>query len=74
MRTTILMVICLCLLILTAGAQDMTARRLRPVLAELAGMSACKAPALTARGVPTARGGDWNVAQVANVLRRAEAS
>jgi DNA invertase Pin-like site-specific DNA recombinase len=29
------------------------------------------AAALAARGVPTARGGDWNAAQVANVLRRA---
>jgi Recombinase len=29
------------------------------------------AAALAARGVPTARGGDWNAPQVANVLRRA---
>ncbi|WYJ44138.1 recombinase family protein [Bradyrhizobium sp. 2S1] len=29
------------------------------------------AAALSARGVPTARGGRWNAAQVANVLRRA---
>ena len=31
------------------------------------------AAALTARGIPTARGGEWNAAQVANVLKRVEA-
>jgi DNA invertase Pin-like site-specific DNA recombinase len=31
------------------------------------------AAALAARGVPTARGGEWNAAQVANVLKRVEA-
>jgi hypothetical protein len=30
------------------------------------------ATALAARGIPTARGGDWNPAQVANVLKRAQ--
>ena len=29
------------------------------------------AAALKARGIPTARGGEWNPAQVANVLKRA---
>jgi hypothetical protein len=28
------------------------------------------AVALTARGIATARGGEWNAAQVANVLKR----
>jgi DNA invertase Pin-like site-specific DNA recombinase len=31
------------------------------------------AAALAARGIPTARGGEWNAAQVANVLKRVEA-
>jgi Recombinase len=31
------------------------------------------AAALTARGIPTARGGEWNAAQVANALKRVEA-
>ena len=31
------------------------------------------ADALAARGIPTARGGEWNPAQVANVMKRAEA-
>src|ERR1700738_533951 len=46
------------------------AEELRPVLAELAGMSTRQIAAeLTARGIPTPRGGRWQARSVAHVLR-----
>jgi DNA invertase Pin-like site-specific DNA recombinase len=46
------------------------AEELRPVLVELAGKSTRQiATELTARGIPTQRGGRWQAQSVANVLR-----
>jgi DNA invertase Pin-like site-specific DNA recombinase len=54
---------------------DRFAANLRPIIEQVkaTGITSLRgvASALTARGVPTARGGTWNAAQVANVLRRA---
>jgi DNA invertase Pin-like site-specific DNA recombinase len=56
-------------------AADRFAANVVPVIRQIkaTGVTSLRAvaAALTARGVPTARGGDWNAAQVANVLRRA---
>jgi hypothetical protein len=50
------------------------ARLVAPIIAEIraAGVTSLRgiAAALTARGVPTARGGSWQAAQVRNVIRR----
>jgi DNA invertase Pin-like site-specific DNA recombinase len=57
------------------AAADRFAANVLPVILQVKASGATSlravAAALTARGVPTARGGDWNAAQVANVLRRA---
>jgi DNA invertase Pin-like site-specific DNA recombinase len=54
---------------------DRFAANVRPIIEQVkaTGITSLRAvaSALTARGVPTARGGTWNAAQVANVLRRA---
>jgi DNA invertase Pin-like site-specific DNA recombinase len=54
---------------------DRFAANVRPIIEQVkaTGIISLRgvASALTARGVPTARGGTWNAAQVANVLRRA---
>lgn len=54
---------------------DRFAANVRPIIAQVkaTGITSLRAvaSALTARGVPTARGGTWNAAQVSNVLRRA---
>ena len=56
------------------NAADRFAANVAPVIRQVQASGATSlrsvAAALTARGVPTARGGDWNAAQVANVLRR----
>ena len=56
-------------------AADRFAANVKPIIAEIqsSGSTSLRkiAAALQARGVPTARGGTWNAAQVANVLRRA---
>jgi hypothetical protein len=45
-----------------------------PIIGEIKATGATSlravAAALTARGIATARGGEWNAAQVANVLKR----
>jgi DNA invertase Pin-like site-specific DNA recombinase len=57
------------------AAADRFAANVLPVILQVKASGATSlravAAALTARGVPTARGGDWNAAQVANVMRRA---
>jgi DNA invertase Pin-like site-specific DNA recombinase len=56
------------------NAADRFAANVVPVIRQVQASGATSlrsvAAVLTARGVPTARGGDWNAAQVANVLRR----
>jgi DNA invertase Pin-like site-specific DNA recombinase len=55
-------------------AADKFAANAKPIIAEIRASGATSlrkvAAALQARGVPTARGGTWNAAQVANVMRR----
>jgi DNA invertase Pin-like site-specific DNA recombinase len=55
-------------------AADRFAANVKPIIAEIRKSGATSlravAAALTARGVPTARGGQWNAAQVMNVMRR----
>jgi len=50
----------------------------RPIIKEIqaSGVSSLRgvARALTARGVRTARGGDWTAVQVSDILRRSAAS
>jgi DNA invertase Pin-like site-specific DNA recombinase len=57
------------------NAADRFAANVVPVIHQIQATGATSlravAAALTARGVPTARGGEWNAAQVANALRRA---
>jgi DNA invertase Pin-like site-specific DNA recombinase len=57
-------------------AADKFAANVRPIIAEIrsSGVTTLRgvAAALAARGVPTARGGTWNAAQVWNVMRRGE--
>jgi DNA invertase Pin-like site-specific DNA recombinase len=56
-------------------AADKFAANVLPIIAKVRASGATSlravAAALTERGIPTARGGDWNAAQVANVLKRA---
>jgi DNA invertase Pin-like site-specific DNA recombinase len=60
-----------------AANADRFAANVAPVIRQVQRSGATSlravAAALTARGIPTARGGDWNAAQVANVLKRVEA-
>jgi DNA invertase Pin-like site-specific DNA recombinase len=57
------------------AAAQARAEELRPVLMELAGKTTREIAAeLTARGIPTLRGGRWQAQSVANVLRRLAAS
>jgi DNA invertase Pin-like site-specific DNA recombinase len=55
-------------------AADRFAANVKPIIAEIRKSGATSlravAAALTARGVPTARDGQWNAAQVMNVMRR----
>ena len=55
-------------------AADRFASNARPVIEQIQKSGATSfravAAALTARNVPTARGGIWNAAQVANIMRR----
>jgi DNA invertase Pin-like site-specific DNA recombinase len=52
------------------AAAKARADELRPILSELAGRSTRQIAAeLTARGIPTAKGGRWQAQSVANVLR-----
>lgn len=52
------------------AAAKARAEELRPILAELSGKSTRQIAAeLTARGIPTLRGGRWQAQSVANVLR-----
>jgi DNA invertase Pin-like site-specific DNA recombinase len=55
-------------------AADRFAANVKPIIAQIrsSGVTSLRkvAAVLTARGVPTARGGTWNPAQVANVMRR----
>ena len=57
-----------------SDAADAFAANVRPIIKEIqaSGVSSLRgvARALTARGVPTARGGSWSDVQVAAVLRR----
>jgi DNA invertase Pin-like site-specific DNA recombinase len=57
-----------------AAAADRFARNVVPIIREIKATGATSlravAAALTARGIATARGGEWNAAQVANVLKR----
>ena len=57
-----------------AGAADLFAANIRPIIADIqrAGISGLRgiAAALNARGVPTARGGEWHAATVRNVVNR----
>ena len=57
-----------------AAAADRFARNVMPIIREIKATGATSlravAAALTARGIATARGGEWNAAQVANVLKR----
>jgi DNA invertase Pin-like site-specific DNA recombinase len=54
---------------------DKFAVNVKPIIAEIrtSGVTSLRkvAAALQARGVPTARGGAWNAAQVANLMKRA---
>jgi DNA invertase Pin-like site-specific DNA recombinase len=55
-------------------AADKFAANVKPIIAEIRSSGATSlrkiAAALTARGVPTARGGQWDAMTVANVMRR----
>jgi DNA invertase Pin-like site-specific DNA recombinase len=52
------------------AAAQVRAEELRPILIELSGKSTrAIAAELTARGIPTPRGGRWQAQSVANVLR-----
>lgn len=55
-------------------AADKFAANVRPIIEQIRASGATSlrkvAAALQARGVPTARGGQWTVAQVSNVMRR----
>ena len=57
-----------------AAAADRFAANVVPIIREIKATGATSlravAAALTARGIATARGGEWNAAQVANVLKR----
>jgi DNA invertase Pin-like site-specific DNA recombinase len=57
-----------------AAAADRFAANVAPVIRQIRATGArslrAVAAALTARGIATARGGEWNAAQVANVLKR----
>ena len=57
-----------------AAAADRFAANVVPIIREIkaTGVTSLRAvaAALTARGIATARGGEWNAAQVANVLKR----
>ena len=57
-----------------AAAADRFAANVMPIIREVkaTGVTSLRAvaAALTARGIATARGGEWNAAQVANVLKR----
>lgn len=57
------------------NAADRFAANIVPLIREIQESGATSlravAAALAARGIPTARGGEWSAAQVANVLRRA---
>jgi hypothetical protein len=59
------------------AAADRFARNVAPVIREIkaSGITSLRAvaAALNARGIPTARGGQWNATGVMSVLRRAEA-
>lgn len=55
-------------------AADKFAANIKPIIAQIrsSGITSLRgvAAALAARGVPTARGGQWNAMQVSNILRR----
>ncbi len=57
-----------------AAAADRFAANVVPIIRQIRATGAASlravAVALTARGIATARGGEWNAAQVANVLKR----
>ena len=57
------------------AAAQARAEELRPILTEIAGRSTrAIAAELTARGIPTPRGGRWQAQSVANVLRHLAAT